>query len=150
MHFREEEEVVFPLVIDETEAQPVLAHVMMDHLRIHALVRTLRWELESRNVNDETMTNVVSATEEHIRFEENSVFPMIERLLPEEMLGAVSLAPRNRTYVDGKAWSELLQNYNLVPALLPRRSTGDETLSTLRASTLYSVRHRCFSISFTR
>lgn len=96
LHFREEEEVVLPLVIDEPEAQPILAQVMMDHLRINALVSTLQWEAESGSIREETMSKVASALGEHIRFEEKTVFPLVERLLPEETLGRVNLRPRNR------------------------------------------------------
>lgn len=42
------------------------------------------------------MTKVASALGQHIRFEEKTVFPLVERLLPEKTLSGVNLRPRNR------------------------------------------------------
>lgn len=96
-HFREEEEVVFPPVVDEAEAEPILARVMLQHLHIHALVHTLRSELEGGTPSAGALSSVANKIEEHIRFEEKTVFPLIERLLPEEVLNAVALHPRHRS-----------------------------------------------------
>lgn len=96
-HFREEEEVVFPLVVDEAEAEPILARVMLQHLHIHALVHTLRFELEGGTPSAGALSSVANKIEEHIRFVEKTVFPLIERLLPEEVLNAVALHPRHRS-----------------------------------------------------
>ena len=97
VHFREEEEVVFPLVVQEHEAEPVLKRVMLDHLRIHSLVRTLGSEADGGTVDGEVLTNVAGALEAHIRFEEKTVFPLIERLLPEETISGINLHHRERS-----------------------------------------------------
>ena len=90
-HFREEEEILFPLVVGESEAEPVLARVMLDHLRIHALVGALRSEVDA-----EAAVAVAGALENHIRLEEKTVFPMIERLVAADSLSGLPLSPRNR------------------------------------------------------
>ena len=94
-HFREEEEVVFPLVADEPEVEPVLAQAMMDHLRIHAQVHGLRGQMGVGTPTAETLSALATSLEAHIRFEEKTVFPLIEGLVHSE-LSEVSLAPRER------------------------------------------------------
>jgi Hemerythrin HHE cation binding domain len=56
VHFREEEEVVFPLVAGRPEAQDGLTRLLMEHARIHALVGTLRSELDKDGPSGVTMT----------------------------------------------------------------------------------------------
>ena len=96
LHFREEEEIVFPLVVDEAEAEPVLGRLMMEHLRIHALVRKLRRETTSGSPTPDTLSDIGSLLEQHVRFEEKTVFPLIERLAASALEG-VELAERDRT-----------------------------------------------------
>ena len=90
LHFREEEEVIFPLLIDVEEAQEPLSRLMMEHLRIHALVHDLEV-----GADPSTMKTLAETLENHIRFEEKTLFPMVERCA-ESSLGSVSLAPRSR------------------------------------------------------
>ena len=40
-HFREEEETLFPLVVDAEEARPLLVEALLDHQRLHALAAAL-------------------------------------------------------------------------------------------------------------
>lgn len=89
IHFREEEEEIFPLVVDLPGA-PLdgIARLLLDHIRIHALVK----ELE-RSASPETMRRLADLLKDHIRFEENEVFPAIEALVPHE-LERVQLAER--------------------------------------------------------
>lgn len=91
-HFREEEELVFPFVVDEVEAAPVLNRIMMEHLRIHAVVRALKWELERGSPGAATMSRLATLLEQHIRLEEKSLFPLIERTVPAILLDEVTLA----------------------------------------------------------
>lgn len=95
-HFREEEEVVFPLVVGEREAEAPLTRLMMDHLRIHSLVRVLTDELRSGSPTTETMTGIAEILEAHIRFEEKTFFPLVERLAATGLTN-VDLARRDRS-----------------------------------------------------
>ena len=97
LHFREEEEMVFPLVVDRPEAEPGLTRLMMEHLRMHALVRVLRGQADCPAAG--TMNELATMLEGHIRFEEKTLFPLVERLAASE-LGDVELAPRNRIQPD--------------------------------------------------
>jgi hemerythrin-like domain-containing protein len=94
-HFREEEERVLPLVVDETEAEPVLVQLMMEHLRIHSLVHALTVELAARTPSGESLATIGALLERHIRFEEKTAFPLIERLAGKA-LDTVELS-RDRT-----------------------------------------------------
>lgn len=79
-HFRVEEEEVFPLIVDAPEANGTLEQVLVEHLRIHAAVRSLREELDGGAPTSGAMTRVASLLENHIRFEEKIVFPIIETI----------------------------------------------------------------------
>jgi mannose-6-phosphate isomerase-like protein (cupin superfamily) len=84
-HFREEEELVFPLLYaDEPESLHV---VLVQHQQLRALVRRLR--------DGEDVTGEVGALlEAHIRLEERDLFDLIQRVVPEEQLAAIGLASR--------------------------------------------------------
>jgi iron-sulfur cluster repair protein YtfE (RIC family) len=97
VHFREEEELVFPLVIDDPEAETALARLMLEHLRIHAGVHKLRDELESDAVRGNTLASIAEQLETHVRFEEKTIFPLIEQIAVDE-LSDVQLSPRDRVH----------------------------------------------------
>jgi iron-sulfur cluster repair protein YtfE (RIC family) len=95
-HFREEEEVVFPLAIQAERAVPLLTRVVLEHLRIHALVLRLSTEADSGVVRAASALELSSALDVHIRFEEGEVFPLLEEIVSEELLSTISLRPRER------------------------------------------------------
>jgi iron-sulfur cluster repair protein YtfE (RIC family) len=99
-HFREEEESLFPLVIGEDEAQPFLSRVMLDHLRIHALVSGLRSDIEREDISSERLKRLGQALSHHIRLEEKVLFPMIERMVPGVLLQELSLRSPSQTTAD--------------------------------------------------
>ena len=94
-HFREEEEIVFPLVIDVPEAKPLLIRLLLEHVQLHALVFRLRAELDSGEVAPETTAQIASLLQRHIRREEKVLFPLIESLAADP-LASVDLSPRDR------------------------------------------------------
>jgi iron-sulfur cluster repair protein YtfE (RIC family) len=94
-HFREEEEVVFPLVVRVAEARGTLERVMIQHLHIHSLVHQLQTESEQAVPTPETLLRLAATLERHVRFEEKIVFPLIESFVGQ-LLEAVSLRPRVR------------------------------------------------------
>lgn len=95
-HFREEEEMVFPLAVEAAEARGTLERVMMQHLHIHALVHWLHRESEEGDPTPETLVGLATTLERHIRFEEKVVFPLIETIVEGSSLDAVSLRARVR------------------------------------------------------
>jgi iron-sulfur cluster repair protein YtfE (RIC family) len=85
-HFREEEELLFPLIVDEADAQETLSRVMIEHLRLHAAVKELSDATATAAPPSGSMTRVAALLESHIRFEEKVVFPLIEHMAGEEGL----------------------------------------------------------------
>jgi hemerythrin-like domain-containing protein len=93
-HFRQEEESVFPLAIGDVRAKPLLAQVMVEHLEIHALVARLKAQIAVGRVTRGAATELADALECHVRLEENTVFPLLETVVSEEQLVAISLSPQ--------------------------------------------------------
>jgi iron-sulfur cluster repair protein YtfE (RIC family) len=102
-HFREEEEVVFPLAVDDGRAKDLLARVMMEHLQIHALVSRLEVEVAESRVTPESASELATALEAHIRFEEGKLFPLLEEVVADDRLTAISLRLRSRARVSASA-----------------------------------------------
>jgi iron-sulfur cluster repair protein YtfE (RIC family) len=96
-HFREEEEVLFPLLLLNSEVAPQeLITVLIDHVHIHGLVARLRESVATGDPDAELMRTIGESLRAHVRLEENELFPMIEALVPDEELAAVAFAPRSR------------------------------------------------------
>lgn len=98
-HFREEEEIVFPLAIGDERAAPLLGRVVMEHLQIHALVSRLSAEVVDGRTTRKSATELAVALEAHVRLEEGELFPLLEEVVPGDQLLAISLklAQRSRT-----------------------------------------------------
>jgi quercetin dioxygenase-like cupin family protein len=78
-HFREEEELVFPLLAGQEAAQDVLARAALQHARIRQLVGAGGEELEE----------LADLLEAHVRLEERALFELLQELVPEERLVAL-------------------------------------------------------------
>jgi hemerythrin-like domain-containing protein len=85
-HFHEEEELFFAPVVDHPEASDLVARAVGDHLRLHALVRSVKRRLSRGETDGEVLEQISKMLTEHVRFEEQELFPVIERLIPEEDL----------------------------------------------------------------
>lgn len=79
-HFREEEEVFFPLVVDEPDVAEPLAEALEEHQQLHALARQWGSDPETAPGADE-MVRIATLLEGHVRREEKVIFPIIERVL---------------------------------------------------------------------
>jgi hemerythrin-like domain-containing protein len=95
-HFRQEEEIVFPLGVGDPRADPLLGQVMVEHLQLQWLVGELGAAISRGSVERETAAELAHKLERHIRFEEGELFPLLEEVVPCERLERISLAPRNR------------------------------------------------------
>ncbi len=93
-HFREEEELLFPLAEGFAEAREPLLRARLEHQSLHALVRELNEEVDRDGPTAKTMRDLGELLEEHIRHEERLLFPLIERLLQDSRLAAVRLGQR--------------------------------------------------------
>jgi hemerythrin-like domain-containing protein len=98
LHFREEEETLFPLVIDRADAPiDLLSRLLLEHVRMHRLVGRLRAEIEGGAPAAQTLQAIGELLAAHIRVEESELFPLMEQTVNDEDLRSIRLAPRNRT-----------------------------------------------------
>lgn len=112
-HFREEEESLFPLVAESVEAGDLVVQALLEHQRLHAAAAQLRELATQDNAERDLvglMSRLATLLESHVRFEERRLFPLIERLLPEETLTALANAG---TYeLSGPVWGTESEDLN--------------------------------------
>lgn len=85
-HFREEEETLFPTLAQFADPyQPLVARVLVDHVRIRRLAEDLDYEFSL-----DTAHTLGAELEQHIRREERDLFPLIEQVVPEHELVRLS------------------------------------------------------------
>jgi hemerythrin-like domain-containing protein len=97
LHFHEEEEVLFPSLLESVDSIPqALISVLVDHVRIHGMVTRLKTAVEQGDVGSNQLTELGELLRAHIRVEERELFPLIERSVPEEALRDISFAERKR------------------------------------------------------
>jgi hypothetical protein len=93
-HFHEEEELFFAPLIDNPEARDLVLRAVSDHLRLHALVRTVKRQLSDGDADPKTLGRISTLLTEHVRFEEQELFPLVERLVPEDELNDLATVGR--------------------------------------------------------
>jgi quercetin dioxygenase-like cupin family protein/hemerythrin-like domain-containing protein len=92
-HFREEEEQLFPALVDHDGADgDLLVQALLEHQRIHALVRRLEHGVAAGESDASSMRELAELLEAHVRLEERQLFPLIEQVVPEEALGELDRA----------------------------------------------------------
>jgi iron-sulfur cluster repair protein YtfE (RIC family) len=91
-HFRAEEELLFPTVVDFPAAREPIIQALLEHQRIRARAALLRDRLDGRRALAEIMRELGELLEAHVRHEERRVFPLIESLLDDRTLAAVELS----------------------------------------------------------
>jgi iron-sulfur cluster repair protein YtfE (RIC family) len=78
-HFHEEEEILLPTYAGYRDPeQPVVARVLIDHIRIRRLAQQLATDRPGVGV----LHTLGAQLEEHVRREERELFPLIEQALP--------------------------------------------------------------------
>lgn len=80
-HFRAEEQAVIPLMINEPDAIVQVMRLMSAHIQVDAFVRQFRHKVANSAPPNESMISLARMFEAEIRFEEEVVFPMIERVV---------------------------------------------------------------------
>jgi hemerythrin-like domain-containing protein len=96
VHFREEEELLFPLLAGRSEAaQALLAETALQHAEIRALVARLERSIAAEDVEAGLLAELGALLERHIRLEERQIFPLAEKVVPAEDLDALSLSERS-------------------------------------------------------
>ncbi|WP_246476537.1 hemerythrin domain-containing protein [Salicibibacter cibi] len=85
-HFRDEEELLLPAYARYVSLdEPEISEMLVEHVHIRALVQQV---LETTGTDDgvEAMHRLGTILEQHIRKEERVIFPMMEKVLPEDVL----------------------------------------------------------------
>jgi hemerythrin-like domain-containing protein len=92
VHFREEEEVLLPAYARHTrlDRDPEVMRILADHGEIRTTARDFEQRLEAKiPIEPEEMGHLGKLLHDHVRLEENEVFPRIEKTLGEEQLNAM-------------------------------------------------------------
>lgn len=93
-HFHEEEELFFAPLVDHPEAKELIARAVAEHLRLHALVRTVQRQLSDGEAEQGVLNQISELLTEHVRWEERELFPLIEQLIPDEELSDLATSGR--------------------------------------------------------
>ena len=139
-HFREEEEWFFPLLVDaDAPATELLTRALLEHQHLHALVRTLDIEAAAEDVSVTTMRKLAETLEEHIRFEERVLFPLIESVTPDDVLhrlqeAAAASAPVELLSPEGKGplWGTETEDLNATLLAWPSGAGPPEHVNSER------------------
>ena len=92
VHFREEEEVLLPAYARHMrlDRDAEVVRILADHAEIRAAVRDFEQRLSAEVPIEATeMAHLGKLLHDHVRLEENEVFPRIEKVLGEEQLNAM-------------------------------------------------------------
>ena len=112
-HFREEEELVFPLLPLQP---PELDRVLGEHQRIRALTRRLRDEGPAAA----TLAELGELLDAHIRLEERIVFELVQEHVPAPALASLRLAPREeQPDARGPVWGVAAEDLNATILVWP-------------------------------
>jgi hemerythrin-like domain-containing protein len=93
-HFREEEELFFAPLIDHEDAQALVMRAVTDHLRVHALARDLKRDLVDGRAAPSRLRKLSNLLTAHVRFEERELLPLVERLVPDDVLTELATSGR--------------------------------------------------------
>ena len=90
-HFREEEEILLPAYARHTDVgeDHDVMRMLADHAEIRALIGEIEAALEEGAPPDEKVVVLGRRLAEHVRLEEDKVFPRIEEALSQEELRAL-------------------------------------------------------------
>ena len=92
VHFREEEEVLLPAYARHTrlDQDAEVVRILADHAEIRATVQDFERRLAAKSpIEAEEMARLAKLLHDHVRLEENELFPRIEKALGEEHLNAM-------------------------------------------------------------
>ncbi|MBI1749357.1 MAG: hemerythrin domain-containing protein [Acidobacteria bacterium] len=86
VHFREEEEVLLPAYaryarLDEDKD---VMRMLAEHAMIRALIGNVEASLASGGVDGNDVATLAQTLHDHVRLEENEIFPRIEKILSED------------------------------------------------------------------
>jgi hemerythrin-like domain-containing protein len=89
VHFREEEEILLPAYArhQRLDEDADVVRLLADHAEIRAAAQDFEQRLAAKTpVGAEAMTHLAKLLHDHVRLEENEVFPRIEKVLGDQGL----------------------------------------------------------------
>jgi hemerythrin-like domain-containing protein len=92
VHFREEEEILLPAYARHTRLDRDLGvmRILADHAEIRAAVQEFEQRLAAKTpIEPEELARLGKLLHDHVRLEENEVFPRIEKALGEKNLNTM-------------------------------------------------------------
>ncbi len=91
VHFQEEEEVLLPAFARQVrlDQEPAVMRMLAEHAEIRARIQELETSLEQEADLDNIIAALARQLQDHVRREENEIFPRIESVLGEESLQAL-------------------------------------------------------------
>lgn len=92
-HFSEEEEILLPVYAEHGEIDdPLVAQVLVEHVKIRSLVRLIERDLEELDSETglERVREIGRLVHDHVRLEERQLFPKIEEALPAAAIDELS------------------------------------------------------------
>ena len=91
IHFREEEEVLLPAYARHArlDKDAEVMRMLAEHAIIRGLVSTVELALEKGEIAEEDVSRLAQTLHDHVRLEENEIFPRIEKALSEDELRAM-------------------------------------------------------------
>lgn len=91
LHFREEEEILLPAYARHAAIESDLDAMRMlaDHAAIRARIEQLRELLENGEPVESVLSELGRMLKDHVRLEEDRIFPRIEKTLSESELAAL-------------------------------------------------------------
>lgn len=132
-HFREEEELLFPLVAEAEEARELVVEALLQHQRLHALAARLR-----RAIGDTSVARELGELlEAHVRLEERELFPLIERLVGQ----GLALLEGERS--SGPVWGAASEDLNATLLAWPPGHAVSEHVNAERDVLLVVLEGSC-------
>jgi hemerythrin-like domain-containing protein len=91
LHFREEEEILLPAYARHVaiESDPDAMRMLADHAAIRARIEQLRELLENGQPVESALAELGRMLKDHVRLEEDRIFPRIENTLSDPELTAL-------------------------------------------------------------
>lgn len=91
LHFREEEEILLPAYARHVplESDADAMRMLADHAAIRARIENLRELLQTGRPVETALAELGRMLNDHVRLEENRIFPRIEKALSEPELAAL-------------------------------------------------------------
>jgi hemerythrin-like domain-containing protein len=88
VHFRHEEERLFPLYIRHAGTTPLLQRILTEHMELQGLVRALRMHAVAGGVSRDQLRSLADLVEQHVRVEQDELFSAIRTAVPAQELDA--------------------------------------------------------------